>query len=84
VSCRNEGVAVLGDAQDSAKDMARSKKPTAETAAYVTVKITNGTANGPSEAHLYDLGPARGFKLVGLMPDEADQSVSTNATMSAI
>jgi hypothetical protein len=34
--------------------MARSKKPTDETPAYVTVKITSGTANGPFEAHLYD------------------------------
>ena len=32
---------------------------------YVTVTITNGAAKGPLEAHLYDLGPSRGYKLVG-------------------
>lgn len=33
---------------------------------YVIVQITNGVAGGPLAAHLYDLGPARGFKLAGL------------------
>jgi hypothetical protein len=33
---------------------------------YVIVQITNGVAPGPLAAHLYDLGPARGFKLAGL------------------
>jgi hypothetical protein len=33
---------------------------------YVIVKITNGASKGPLEAHLYDLGPARGYRVVGL------------------
>ena len=33
---------------------------------YVVVRMTNGAAKGPIEAHLYDLGPSRGYKLVGL------------------
>jgi hypothetical protein len=33
---------------------------------YLVVTITNGVAPGPLVAHLYDLGPARGYKLVGL------------------
>jgi len=33
---------------------------------YVRVNITNGIAPGPLVAHLYDLGPARGFVLVGI------------------
>ncbi len=30
------------------------------------VQLTNGVAPGPLAAHLYDLGPARGFKLAGI------------------
>jgi len=33
---------------------------------YVIVRLTNGVAGGPLAAHLYDLGPARGFKLAGI------------------
>jgi hypothetical protein len=33
---------------------------------YVRVAITDGVARGPLVAHLYDLGPARGFRLAGL------------------
>lgn len=33
---------------------------------YVVASIENGTGSGPIEAHLYDLGPARGLRLVGL------------------
>jgi hypothetical protein len=33
---------------------------------YIRVRITDGVARGPLVAHLYDLGPARGLRLVGL------------------
>ena len=33
---------------------------------YLVVDVTNGQAPGPLRAHLYDLGPARGFRLVGV------------------
>jgi hypothetical protein len=33
---------------------------------YVRVRIDDGVARGPLVAHLYDLGPARGYRLVGL------------------
>lgn len=33
---------------------------------YVVVEIKNGYAEGPLLAHLYDLGSARGFRLVGV------------------
>ena len=33
---------------------------------YMRVVVTDGVALAPLVAHLYDLGPARGFKLVGL------------------
>ena len=33
---------------------------------YVGVAIDDGVARGPLVAHLYDLGPARGYRLVGL------------------
>jgi len=32
----------------------------------VTVTIADGVARGPLVAHLYDLGPARGFRLAGI------------------
>lgn len=42
-------------------------------ARYMVVDVTNGYAPGPLRAHLYDLGPRRGFKLVGIeRPDDAD------------
>jgi len=33
---------------------------------YVIVDLENGYARGPLRAHLYDLGPALGFRLVGV------------------
>jgi hypothetical protein len=33
---------------------------------YVIVRIGNGVATGPLAAHLYDLGPERGFRLAGI------------------
>jgi hypothetical protein len=33
---------------------------------YVRVRIEDGVAKGPLVAHLYDLGPARGYFLAGL------------------
>jgi hypothetical protein len=33
---------------------------------YVRVAITNGVAGGPLVAHLYDLGPVRGYRLAGI------------------
>ncbi len=33
---------------------------------YVRVRIEDGIARGPLVAHLYDLGPARGYRLVGV------------------
>jgi hypothetical protein len=33
---------------------------------YLTVAIENGVAKGPMVAHLYDLGPTRGYTLAGL------------------
>jgi hypothetical protein len=33
---------------------------------YVRVRIEDGVAPGPLLAYLYDLGPTRGFRLVGL------------------
>jgi hypothetical protein len=35
-------------------------------ARYVRVRVVDGVAQGPLVAHLYDLGPSRGYKLVGL------------------
>jgi hypothetical protein len=33
---------------------------------YVVVRISDGVATGPLDAHLYDLGPAKGYRLAGL------------------
>jgi hypothetical protein len=33
---------------------------------YVRVRVEDGVASGPLIAHLYDLGPARGYRLAGL------------------
>lgn len=42
-------------------------------ARYMVVDIENGIAQGPLRAHLYDLGPSQGFKLVGIeRPDDMD------------
>jgi hypothetical protein len=37
---------------------------------YVVVRIANGVAKGPLEAHLYDLGPRRGYAIVGIARPE--------------
>lgn len=38
--------------------------------AYVVVRIDNGVARAPLEAHLYELGPGEGYRLAGLVrPD---------------
>ena len=33
---------------------------------YARIRLTDGVAEGPLVAHLYDLGPARGYRLAGL------------------
>jgi hypothetical protein len=40
---------------------------------YLVVTITNGVAPGPLVAHLYDLGLARGYRLVGLERPEKSE-----------
>ena len=45
--------------------------PDTDLSRYRIVDIFNGSARGPLRAHLYDLGPRRGFKLVGIeRPEE--------------
>ena len=45
--------------------------PDAAASRYVVVDILNGVAPGPLRVHLYDLGPRRGFRLVGIeRPDD--------------
>lgn len=40
---------------------------------YAIIDVLNGQAPGPLRAHLYDLGPRRGYKLVGIeRPDDAE------------
>jgi hypothetical protein len=34
---------------------------------YVRVRVQDGVARGPLVAHLYDLGPTRGYRLAGLV-----------------
>jgi hypothetical protein len=42
-----------------------------DAARYVRVRVEDGVARGPLVAHLYDLGPTRGYRLAGLeRPDE--------------
>jgi hypothetical protein len=43
-----------------------SSVPPADPARYVVVTVDNGAASFPLRAHLYDLGPERGYRLVGL------------------
>jgi hypothetical protein len=40
--------------------------PDGDPSRYIDVTVTDGVARGPLVAHLYDLGPARGFVLAGL------------------
>jgi hypothetical protein len=43
----------------------------ADASRYLMVDVFNGNARGPLRAHLYDLGPRRGFRLVGIeRPEE--------------
>jgi hypothetical protein len=45
--------------------------PDSAASRYLIVDVFNGVAPGPLRAHLYDLGPRRGFRLVGLeRPDD--------------
>jgi hypothetical protein len=45
---------------------------------YLVVEILNGQADGPVRAHLYDLGPKAGFRLVGVeRPDSSSASLPT-------
>ena len=37
---------------------------------YVQVAVVDGVARGPLVAHLYDLGPSRGYRLAGLERSE--------------
>jgi hypothetical protein len=39
-------------------------------APYLIVDIYNGVTPAPLQAHLYDLGPERGYRLVGLLREE--------------
>ncbi len=40
---------------------------------YAVLDVQNGVAKGPLRMHFYDLGPARGFRLVGIeRPDDGD------------
>jgi hypothetical protein len=43
---------------------------------YVVVDIENGKAKGPLRAHLYDLGPKKGFRLAGI--ERPDDTASPN------
>jgi hypothetical protein len=40
---------------------------------YVVVAISNGVASGPLVGHLYDLGPTRGYRLVGIERPEGSE-----------
>jgi hypothetical protein len=40
--------------------------PDDATSRYVRVGITDGVARGKLVAHLYDLGPTRGYRLAGI------------------
>jgi hypothetical protein len=40
--------------------------PDGDVSRYTVVDLLNGYSRGPLRVHLYDLGPSRGFRLVGL------------------
>jgi len=40
--------------------------PDDDSTRYIRVRVEDGVATGPLVAHLYDLGPARGYRLVGI------------------
>ncbi|MBN1610163.1 MAG: hypothetical protein JW940_26285 [Polyangiaceae bacterium] len=46
--------------------------PDADPSRYLVVDVSNGYSRGPLRAHLYDLGPKRGFQLVGIERPEDD------------
>src|ERR1019366_6249014 len=56
--------------------------PDASPARYVRVRIEDGVAQGPLVAHLYDLGPARGYFLAGLEPRDRGERSSGSASAS--
>jgi hypothetical protein len=41
---------------------------------YLVVELSNGYVRGPLRAHLYDLGPRRGFRLVGVERPETESA----------
>lgn len=45
--------------------------PDGDPSRYVRVRVDDGVAPGPLVAHLYNLGPIRGFRLVGLERPDA-------------
>ncbi len=45
---------------------ADSGAPDGDASRHVVVRIENVASKGPLEAHLYDLGPGRGYRVVGL------------------
>jgi hypothetical protein len=50
--------------------------PPSDASRYVVVVLENGAASYPLFAHLYDLGPKRGYRLVGIeRPESADASL---------
>ncbi|HMJ10995.1 MAG TPA: hypothetical protein VK524_06285 [Polyangiaceae bacterium] len=51
-------------------DPALASKPADSEQRYMIVAVWNGKAPGPLAAHLYDLGPERGFALVALVRPE--------------
>ena len=78
------GTAALGVERSDAGRicMTLPRVPVASSAApndasrYAVVVIENGAARYPLLAHLYDLGPTRGYGLVGIeRPDSADASL---------
>jgi hypothetical protein len=50
--------------------VARADGDATESGRYVVVKIWNGVAKAPLEAHLYDLGPTAGYRLAGVLRPE--------------
>lgn len=50
--------------------------PDGDASRYVVVDIANGQAPGVLRAHLYDLGPERGFRLVGVERPDGDRPPS--------
>lgn len=52
---------------------ASSGTPDDHASRYTIVDLHNGRSEGPTRVHLYDLGPTRGFRVVGIeRPDDLD------------